>query len=93
MVAIRFPSGQNIVFSVADFETLMAGGNFMHRVISYVVNEVLVNSLANSPAFQRFSVRTSRRMEDISNKAAQKRQELAEQVKELSKNFESPKNQ
>ena len=33
--------------SVADFETLMAGGNFMHRVISYVVNEVLVNSLAN----------------------------------------------
>ena len=47
MVAIRFPSGQNIVFSVADFETLMAGGNFMHRVISYVVNEVLVNSLAN----------------------------------------------
>ena len=93
MVAIRFPSGQNIVFSVADFETLMAGGNSMHRVISYVVNEVLVNSLANSPAFQRFSVRTSRRMEDISNKAAQKRQELAEQVKELSKNFESPKNQ
>ncbi|CBI22810.3 unnamed protein product, partial [Vitis vinifera] len=82
-----------IVFSVADFETLMAGGNFMHRVISYVVNEVLVNSLANSPAFQRFAVRTSRRMEDISNKAAQKRQELAEQVKELSKNFESPKNQ
>ena len=93
MVAIRFPSRQNIVFSVADFETLMAGGNFMHRVISYVVNEVLVNSLANSPAFQRFSVRTSRRMEDISNKAAQKRQELAEQVKELPKNFESPKNQ
>uniref|UniRef100_F6HRG4 Uncharacterized protein n=1 Tax=Vitis vinifera TaxID=29760 RepID=F6HRG4_VITVI len=71
----------------------MARGNFMHKVISYVVNEVLVNSLANSPAFQRFSVRTSRRMEDISNKAAQKRQELAEQVKELSKNFESPKNQ
>ena len=93
MVAIRFPSRQNIVFSVADFETLMSGGNFMHRVISYVVNEVLVNSLANSPAFQRFAVRISRRMEDISNKAAQKRQELAEQVKELSKNFESPKNQ
>ena len=65
----------------------------MHRVISYVVNEVLVSSLANSPAFQRFAVRTSRRMEDISIKAAQKRQELAEQVKELSKNFESPKNQ
>uniref|UniRef100_A0A803QFL2 Uncharacterized protein n=1 Tax=Cannabis sativa TaxID=3483 RepID=A0A803QFL2_CANSA len=25
----------------------MAGGNFMHRVVSYLVNEVLVNSLAN----------------------------------------------
>ncbi|KAK9196143.1 hypothetical protein WN943_004271 [Citrus x changshan-huyou] len=26
---------------------IMAGGNFMHRVISYVVNEVIVNGLAN----------------------------------------------
>lgn len=25
----------------------MAGGNFMHRVVSYLVNELLVNSLAN----------------------------------------------
>ncbi|KAJ4704404.1 Copper chaperone SCO1/SenC [Melia azedarach] len=67
----------------------MAGGNFMHRVMSYLVNELLVNSLANSPAFQRFAVRTSRRIEDISNKAVQKRQELAEQMKDFSKNFES----
>ncbi|KAH9673037.1 hypothetical protein KPL70_017943 [Citrus sinensis] len=66
----------------------MAGGNFMHRVISYVVNEVIVNGLANSPAFQRFAVRTSRRIEDISSKAAQKREELAEQMKDFSKNFE-----
>ncbi|KAL9425982.1 hypothetical protein CISIN_1g035153mg [Citrus sinensis] len=69
----------------------MAGGNFMHRVISYVVNEVIVNGLANSPAFQRFAVRTSRRIEDISSKAAQKREELAEQMKDFSKNFESKK--
>ncbi|KAG5253385.1 UvrABC system protein [Salix suchowensis] len=68
----------------------MAGGNFMHRVISYVVNELVVNSLANSPAFQRFAVRSSRRIDDISNMAAKKKQELAEQV---SKNFESFKNQ
>lgn len=60
----------------------------MHRVISYVVNEVIVNGLANSPAFQRFAVRTSRRIEDISSKAAQKREELAEQMKDFSKNFE-----
>ncbi|KAK3212331.1 hypothetical protein Dsin_017037 [Dipteronia sinensis] len=71
----------------------MAGGNFVHRVISYVINELVVNGLANSPAFQRFAVRTSRRIEDISSKAAQKREELAEQLKDISKNFESYKNQ
>ncbi|KAL5740372.1 hypothetical protein ACOSP7_029252 [Xanthoceras sorbifolium] len=70
----------------------MAGGNFVHRVMSYLINELVVNSLANSPAFQRFAVRTSRRIEDISNKAVQKRQELAEQMKDISKNFESHKN-
>ncbi|XP_024026448.1 uncharacterized protein LOC21399442 [Morus notabilis] len=71
----------------------MAGGNFMHRVVSYLVNELLVNSLANSPAFQRFAVRTSKRMEDMSTMAVKKRQELAEQMKDLSKNFESNKHQ
>ncbi|KGN58740.1 uncharacterized protein LOC101209674 [Cucumis sativus] len=70
----------------------MAGGNFVHRVFSYLVNEVLVNSLANSRSFQRFAVRTSKQIEDISNKAAQKKQELAEQVKDFSKNFDSFKN-
>ena len=72
----------------------MAGGaNFVQRVLSYVVNEVVINGLANSPAFQRFAVRTSKRIEDISNKAVQKRQELAEQIKDISKNMESFKNQ
>ncbi|KAK1562973.1 hypothetical protein Q3G72_020246 [Acer saccharum] len=71
----------------------MAGGNFVQRVMSYVINELVVNGLANSPAFQRFAVRTSRRIEDISSKAAQKREELAEQMKDISKNFESYKNQ
>ncbi|KAK7373953.1 hypothetical protein VNO80_07375 [Phaseolus coccineus] len=64
------------------------GPNFVQRVVSYVVNEVVVNGLANSPAFQRFAVRTSRRIEDISNKAIQKRQELSEQIKDISKNME-----
>ncbi|KAB1224373.1 hypothetical protein CJ030_MR2G006764 [Morella rubra] len=71
----------------------MAGGNFMHRVMSYLVNELLVNSLANSPAFQRFAVRTSKRIEDISSKAAQTQQELAERMKDISKDFESFKKQ
>ncbi|RYR29766.1 hypothetical protein Ahy_B01g054274 [Arachis hypogaea] len=66
----------------------MAGGNFMHRVISYVVNEVVVNGLANSPAFQRFAVRTSKQIENISKQAVQKRQELTGQIKDISKNME-----
>ncbi|XP_059668009.1 uncharacterized protein LOC132313315 [Cornus florida] len=72
---------------------MAGGGNFMHRVISYVVNEFVVSGLANSPTFQRFAVRSSKRMEDLSNIAAKKKQELAEQMKDLSKNFESFKNQ
>ncbi|GAA0144609.1 hypothetical protein LIER_05010 [Lithospermum erythrorhizon] len=67
---------------------MAGGGNFMHRVISYVANELIVNGLANSPAFQRFAVRTSKRMEDLSSIAAQKKKEIAEQIKDLSKNIE-----
>ncbi|XP_022767769.1 uncharacterized protein LOC111312066 isoform X3 [Durio zibethinus] len=78
---------------LSDFrKVIMAGGNFMHRVMSYVINELVVDRLANSPAFQRFAVRTSKKIDDISNMAAKKSQELAEQMKELSKNMES-KNQ
>ncbi|KAL5550503.1 hypothetical protein UlMin_000679 [Ulmus minor] len=71
----------------------MAGGNMMNRVLTYLVNELLVNGLANSPAFQRFAVRTSKRIEDVSTMAVKKRQELAEQMKDLSKNFEHPKHE
>ncbi|XP_043725823.1 uncharacterized protein LOC122672408 [Telopea speciosissima] len=71
----------------------MAGGNFVGRVISYVVNELVVNTLANSPAFQRFAVRTSKRMEEVSNLAVRKRQELQEQLNESLRNFESQKKQ
>nr|XP_043636856.1 uncharacterized protein LOC122607854 isoform X2 [Erigeron canadensis] len=67
----------------------MAGGNFVQRVISYVVNEVLVDGLANSRTFQKFAVRTSKSLEDISKTAAKKRQQIAEQVKEMSRDFQS----
>ncbi|XP_030450859.1 uncharacterized protein LOC115672987 [Syzygium oleosum] len=70
----------------------MAGGNFMHRVISYIANEIVVNGLANSPAFQRFAVRTSKRLEEVSNMAAQKRREIADKVKDLSEEIESRRN-
>ncbi|KAI3805733.1 hypothetical protein L1987_21618 [Smallanthus sonchifolius] len=77
---------------IAQIIEIMAGGNFVQRVMSYLVNEILVDSLANSRAFQRFAVRTSKSMEEMSSLAAKKRQEIAEQVKEMSRNFES-KNQ
>ncbi|KAM2891900.1 hypothetical protein COP2_010130 [Malus domestica] len=66
---------------------MAGGGNFMNRVVSYLVNELLVDSLANSRAFQRFAVKTSKRIEDIQNIAAKKEQ-LAEQMKDFSKNME-----
>ncbi|KAL8504782.1 hypothetical protein ACS0TY_016099 [Phlomoides rotata] len=72
---------------------MAGGGNFIHRVLSYVANEVIVNGLANSPKFQRFAVRTSRKMDELSDIAAQKKKELTEQLKDASKNFEQFKNQ
>ncbi|KAF8022137.1 hypothetical protein BT93_G2321 [Corymbia citriodora subsp. variegata] len=70
----------------------MAGGNFLHRVISYLANEIVVNGLANSPAFQRFAVRTSKRLEEVSSMAAQKKREIADKVKDLSEELESRRN-
>ena len=67
---------------------MAGGGNFVHRVMSYLVNELLVDSLANSRAFQRFAVKTSKRIEDIQNIAAKKKEQLAEQMKDFSKNME-----
>ncbi|XP_027069705.1 uncharacterized protein LOC113775081 [Coffea eugenioides] len=69
---------------------MAGGGNFIHRVMSYVANELIVNGLANSPAFQRFAVRTSKRIENVSVKAAEVKKKVSEQV---AKNFESFKNE
>ncbi|KAK9986136.1 hypothetical protein SO802_031087 [Lithocarpus litseifolius] len=66
----------------------MAGGNIFGRAMSYVLNELVVDKLANSHAFQRFAVRTSKSIDEMINKAASKQRDVAEQVKEFSKNFE-----
>ncbi|KAL7133975.1 hypothetical protein ABFS83_12G175100 [Erythranthe nasuta] len=71
---------------------MAGGGNFIHRVLSYVANELIVNGLANSQGFQRFAVRTSKKIEQFSDIAAQKKKELADQMKNASKNIESFKN-
>ncbi|CAL5016026.1 unnamed protein product [Urochloa decumbens] len=60
----------------------MAGGNLFGRALSYVVNEFLVEGLANNRAFQRFAVKTNRTLESLSSKAKQVSEELSEQLKE-----------
>ncbi|OIV98579.1 hypothetical protein TanjilG_12165 [Lupinus angustifolius] len=40
------------------------------------------------PSFQRFAVRTSKQIEDISVKAVRTKQEIAEQLKDMTKNIE-----
>ncbi|KAK8959932.1 hypothetical protein KSP40_PGU008699 [Platanthera guangdongensis] len=66
----------------------MAGGNFIGRIVSYVVNELVVEGLANNQSFQRFAVRTSKTLQDLSIKAERTKQEVAEQIREASKNFD-----
>ncbi|XP_057818758.1 uncharacterized protein LOC131031612 isoform X2 [Cryptomeria japonica] len=67
----------------------MAGGNFMNRVLHYVINELLVDRLANSHSFQRFAVKSSKAIQELSQKGIQKREELAEQLKKVSETWKS----
>ncbi|KAL6503258.1 hypothetical protein OROHE_023887 [Orobanche hederae] len=79
---------------------MAGGGNFGFRVFSYLINEVVVNGLANRCLpmmtsilrFQRFAVRTSKKLEDLTDIAAQKKKELAEQMKDISQKFDPFKN-
>ncbi|KAL6651012.1 hypothetical protein ACP70R_009937 [Stipagrostis hirtigluma subsp. patula] len=60
----------------------MAGGNMFGRVLSYLLNEFLVEGLANNRAFQRFAVKTNRTLENLSSKAKEVREGLSEQMRE-----------
>ncbi|KAL3678134.1 hypothetical protein R1sor_021090 [Riccia sorocarpa] len=65
------------------------GANFIARVMQYVVNELLVDRLANNQSFQRFAVRSSKAIEELAEKSAQKKAELTEQMKEFTETFTS----
>ncbi|KAI3854081.1 hypothetical protein MKW92_036432 [Papaver armeniacum] len=65
------------------------GGGFMHRVLTYLINELVVNSLANSRGFQRWAVRTNKRIEDAALFAARRKQNF-KNIKEF---FQSSKDQ
>jgi len=47
--------------------------------------------MANSHAFQRFAVRTSKRIENLSKMAAENREKVAQQMEEFAKNIDSTK--
>eukprot|EP00850_Spirogloea_muscicola_P019840 SM000200S05830 [mRNA] locus=s200:226987:227626:+ [translate_table: standard] len=76
------------------------GGSFLHRVVQYVANELIVDRLANSPAFQRFAVRSQKAVEDLARRGAEKQAQLAQQAQELqaslreevSRAFQDPNN-
>lgn len=62
----------------------MAGGSsFLHRVIQYVANELIVDRLANNQSFQRFAVRSSKAIEDLTKKGKERSAELVNQVKDF----------
>ncbi|XP_073385734.1 uncharacterized protein [Physcomitrium patens] len=63
------------------------GGNFIARVMQYVVNELLVDRLANNQSFQRFAVRSSKAIEEMAQKGVQTKEELTKQLKSYSEQF------
>jgi hypothetical protein len=62
-------------------------GNFLARVVQYVVNELVVDRLANNASFQRFAVMSSKTIEDVAQKGLQAREELTHQLKVYSESF------
>jgi hypothetical protein len=62
-------------------------GNFLARVVQYVVNELVVDRLANNVSFQRFAVMSSKAIEDVAQKGLQAREELTHQLKVYSESF------
>ncbi|CAK9201285.1 unnamed protein product [Sphagnum troendelagicum] len=62
-------------------------GNFVARVVQYVVNELVVDRLANNASFQRFAVMSSKAIEDVAQKGLQAREELTHQLKVYSESF------
>ncbi|KAL0039582.1 hypothetical protein WJX77_002576 [Trebouxia sp. C0004] len=60
---------------------------FFQRVFSYVFNEVLVNTLANSKSFQRFAVKTTHMVEEMSKKGVGTQGQIGEKAAEFKKIF------
>ncbi|WVZ08177.1 hypothetical protein V8G54_021523 [Vigna mungo] len=79
---------QRVLSYVVNQSSEILPGN---RLLSgYAIEDGYPNPVSNLKvfySFQRFAVRTSKRIEDISSKAIQKRQEIIEQVKDISEDI------
>lgn len=56
----------------------MGPGSLFGRVLQWLANEVIVKSLANNPAFQRFAVRSSQQAKEITKTASQAVRNIAD---------------
>jgi hypothetical protein len=61
-------TGKKIILST--LVTMAPPGHLIARVFQWLANEVIVKSLANSPAFQQFAVRTAAQARAASRQAA-----------------------
>lgn len=56
----------------------MRPGGLFGRIAQWLANEIIVKGLANSPAFQRFAVRSSEQAKELSKSAAEAAKNLSE---------------
>ncbi|EIE23792.1 hypothetical protein COCSUDRAFT_63314 [Coccomyxa subellipsoidea C-169] len=61
--------------------------SFFARVFNHLVNEVLVQGLANNRVFQKFAVRSNAWMTELAKKSADKQTQIAEQAQNFHKTF------
>lgn len=61
---------------------------FFQRVMNYVFNELLVNTLANSRSFQRFAIKTDAVLKDLAEKGATHKTTMQEQAQNFQKVFQ-----
>ncbi|KAK9905648.1 hypothetical protein WJX75_003868 [Coccomyxa subellipsoidea] len=61
--------------------------SFFARVLNHLVNEVLVQGLANNRMFQQFAVRSNAWMTEVAKKSADKQTQISEQAQNFHKAF------
>uniref|UniRef100_A0A3Q7IJV0 Uncharacterized protein n=1 Tax=Solanum lycopersicum TaxID=4081 RepID=A0A3Q7IJV0_SOLLC len=67
---------------------MAGGGNFLHRVISYVENKLIVNGLANKQVIASMEAVSVLSTSVFIHAAVQTKRKIADQIEDVSKNFE-----